>query len=65
MKLIMFGVDDKEVPYAKELAEMPNVVVTPHVAFMTTTAVRNMVQVSLNDIAAIIEGKNVKNEVRF
>ena len=44
---------------------MPNVVVTPHVAFMTTTAVRNMVQVSLNDIAAIIEGKNVKNEVRF
>ena len=49
----------------KELVEMPNVVVTPHVAFMTTTAVRNMVQVSLNDIAAIVKGKNVKNEIRF
>ena len=32
---------------------------------MTTTAVRNMVQVSLNDIAAIVKGKNVKNEIRF
>lgn len=49
----------------KELVEMPNVVITPHVAFMTDTAVRNMVQVSLNDIAAIVEGKNIKNEVRF
>ncbi|WP_407366720.1 D-2-hydroxyacid dehydrogenase [Limosilactobacillus vaginalis] len=49
----------------KELVAMPNVVVTPHVAFMTTTAVRNMVQVSLNDIAAIVKGKNVKNEIRF
>ena len=49
----------------KELVAMPNVVVTPHAAFMTTTAVRNMVQVSLNDIAAIVKGKNVKNEIRF
>ena len=49
----------------KELVKMPNVVVTPHVAFMTDTAVRNMVQVSLNNIVAIVEGKNVKNEVRF
>ncbi|MBB1063439.1 D-2-hydroxyacid dehydrogenase [Limosilactobacillus sp. WF-MA3-C] len=49
----------------KELVKMPNVVVTPHVAFMTDTAVRNMVLVSLNDTAAIVEGKSVKNEVRL
>lgn len=49
----------------KELVKMPNVVITPHVAFMTDTSVRNMVQISLNDIADIVNGKSVKNEVRF
>lgn len=59
-------VSPEEVPADfKELVSMPNVVVTPHVAFMTDTAVRNMVQISLNDIAAIVKGKNVKNELHF
>lgn len=41
----------------QELAAMPNVIVTPHVAFFTKTAVRNMVQMSLNDINRINEGQ--------
>lgn len=34
----------------KTLAAMPNVIVTPHVAFYTTTAVENMVNIGLDNI---------------
>lgn len=47
-----------------ELAEMPNVVVTPHVAFFTNVAVRNMVRISLNDVVAIKTGERCKNIVK-
>ncbi|MEY8441041.1 D-2-hydroxyacid dehydrogenase [Lactobacillaceae bacterium 24-114] len=59
-------VDPADVPADfKELYAMPNVVVTPHVAFLTKTSVKNMVQISLNDIATIVQGGNPRNEVRF
>lgn len=51
-------VDPDQVPDDyKELAAMPNVLVTPHVAFFTRTAVRNMVQMNLNDIDRINAGQ--------
>lgn len=49
----------------KELAAMPNVLITPHVAFLTETSIRNMVEISLNDAVAVIEGKHSRNEVRM
>ncbi|MBB1079537.1 D-2-hydroxyacid dehydrogenase [Limosilactobacillus sp. STM2_1] len=49
----------------KKLAAMPNVLITPHVAFLTQTSIRNMVEISLNDVAAIIEGKHSRNEIRM
>ncbi|WP_076459747.1 D-2-hydroxyacid dehydrogenase [Limosilactobacillus caccae] len=48
----------------KKLAAMPNVLVTPHVAFLTQTSIRNMVEISLNDAVAIVEGRRSQNEVR-
>ncbi|MDO4902785.1 MAG: D-2-hydroxyacid dehydrogenase [Limosilactobacillus sp.] len=34
----------------KELVAMPNVIITPHVAFFTSTAVKNMVHIGMNNI---------------
>lgn len=48
----------------KELAAMPNVVVTPHVAFFTNVAVRNMVQIALNDVVAVASGRHSKDVVQ-
>lgn len=48
----------------KELSQMDNVLITPHVAFFTQTAIRNMVAVSLNDVVKVVEGQHSKNEVR-
>lgn len=48
----------------KTLAAMPNVVVTPHVAFFTKTSVRNMVEISLNDTVTIVNGGKSRNIVR-
>lgn len=47
----------------QELAQLPNVIVTPHVAFYTKTAIRNMVQISLNDVVKIVNGEHSPNEV--
>lgn len=49
----------------QKLAAMPNVLVTPHVAFLTQTSIRNMVEISLNDAVAIVDGRHSKNEVRY
>ncbi len=49
----------------KKLAAMPNVLVTPHVAFLTETSIRNMVEISLNDAVTILEGKHSRNEIRM
>lgn len=48
----------------KELSQMDNVLITPHVAFFTQTAIRNMVAISLNDVVKIVEGQHSKDEVR-
>ena len=48
----------------KTLAAMPNVVVTPHVAFFTKTSVRNMVKIALNDTVTIVNGGKTRNAVR-
>ncbi|MBB1069427.1 D-2-hydroxyacid dehydrogenase [Limosilactobacillus sp. RRLNB_1_1] len=49
----------------KKLAAMPNVLVTPHIAFLTQTSIRNMVEISLNDVVAVVEGKHSRNEIRM
>lgn len=49
----------------KTLMAMPNVVVTPHVAFFTDTAVRNMVQISLNDVVTVANGGRSRNAVMY
>lgn len=48
----------------KTLVKMPNVVVTPHVAFFTKTSVRNMVEISLNDTVTLVNGGKTRNVVR-
>lgn len=58
-------VDADQVPEDyKTLAAMPNVVVTPHVAFFTKTSVRNMVEISLNDTVTIVNGGKTRNAIR-
>lgn len=42
-------------PLFNELRELENVIVTPHVAFYTDTAVKNMVRLSLNSAKSVIE----------
>lgn len=56
-------------PYAdtpqdfQELNAMPNVIVTPHVAFFTKLAVKNGLEIALNDAQAIISGKRSRHAV--
>lgn len=49
----------------KTLMAMPNVVVTPHVAFFTDMSVRNMVQISLNDVTTVSQGGRSRNAVMY
>jgi len=39
-----------------QLMQMPNVIITPHVGFYTNLAVKNMVEISLNDVVTILNG---------
>jgi D-lactate dehydrogenase len=39
-----------------QLMQMPNVIITPHVGFYTNLAVKNMVDISLDDVLTIING---------
>ena len=48
----------------KNLAARPNVVVTPHVAFFTKTAVKNQVQIALNDALTLVNGGKTRNAIR-
>lgn len=43
---------------------MPNVMITPHIGFYTNMAIQNMVEISLNDVLAIIDGQPVQNEFK-
>ena len=44
-----------------ELSKMPNVIVTPHSAFHTDEAVKNMVDISLNNLKTKLSGGEVEN----
>lgn len=47
----------------KILHAMPNVLLSPHSAFYTDTAMKNMVEMGLNDVAAFVEGKRPQFQV--
>ena len=49
----------------ERLAAMPNVVITPHIAFFTDIAVRNMTQQSLDDALTIIRGGTSTHEITW
>lgn len=58
------GISDDEIPEDfKALSKMPNVVITPHSAFYTTTSIRNMVQMCLDDQVKIANGQRVRTIV--
>lgn len=42
---------------------MNNVILTPHVGFYTNVAVQNMVDISLDDVLAIISEKRSDHEI--
>lgn len=54
------GIPDHRI---QKLMMMPNVLITPHVAFFTNTAVENMVDISLNDVMTIISGQKSEHEI--
>jgi D-lactate dehydrogenase len=43
---------------------MPNVIITPHISFFTNIAVQNMVDISLDDVQAVLNGETPINAVR-
>jgi D-lactate dehydrogenase len=43
------------------LSQMPNVLLTPHVAFFTKLAVKNYIEIALNDAVTVIKGKKPRN----
>ncbi|GEO68488.1 D-2-hydroxyacid dehydrogenase [Levilactobacillus acidifarinae] len=49
----------------KNLMRRDNVLVSPHIAFYTKTAVKNMVQYALNNNKQLIETGRADNEVQF
>lgn len=49
----------------KELRSMDNVLITPHIAFFTKLAIKNSMELALNDTKAIIEGKMPKSIVNI
>ena len=36
---------------------MPNVLISPHSAFLTDTAIKNIVEMGLDDVVRIVNGK--------
>lgn len=54
------GVPDSRI--AKLLA-MPNVLITPHVAFFTNIAVKNMVDIALQDTLTILTNQTSEHEI--
>ena len=51
------SIDKLPDPTIKNIAERQNVILTPHNAFYTETAIRNMIEVSFNSNKDFIEGK--------
>ncbi|MCT3058186.1 D-2-hydroxyacid dehydrogenase [Leuconostoc citreum] len=54
------GIDNSQI---RQLMAMPNVLLTPHIAFFTNIAVDNMVNTALDDVLAIIAGHQAVNEI--
>ena len=52
-----------DVPLIEELHAMDNVILTPHIAFFTNLAVKNMVDFSLEDVLLVLAGKPSPHEV--
>ncbi|WLV77247.1 D-2-hydroxyacid dehydrogenase [Lacticaseibacillus parahuelsenbergensis] len=63
----IFGVDRSQTlvdnPALETLEAMPNVEVTPHIGFYTDAAVKNMVDISLDDVKLILEGGHSPRQV--
>ncbi|KRN99377.1 D-lactate dehydrogenase [Companilactobacillus kimchiensis] len=57
------SIDDVKDPQFKALINRDNVIITPHTAFYTTTAVHNMIFDSLTDNLNMLEGKTPKYPV--
>ncbi|KRL01807.1 D-2-hydroxyacid dehydrogenase [Liquorilactobacillus capillatus] len=47
----------------QKLREMDNVIITPHIGFYTNIAVKNMVDISLDDVLLILKGKHSPHQV--
>lgn len=45
----------------KALQAMPNVMITPHSAFFTNTAIKNIVEIGLNDVVTLVNGGKSHN----
>ena len=52
-------------PVWDEMLKMPNVVLSPHIAYFTATAVRNMVEFSLANLTSFLKDGTAKNEVAY
>ncbi|QVI34030.1 bifunctional amino acid aminotransferase/2-hydroxyacid dehydrogenase [Lacticaseibacillus chiayiensis] len=50
-------------PELETLKTMPNVEITPHIGFYTDAAVKNMVDISLDDVKLILEGGHSPHQV--
>ena len=50
-------------PQIQELHDLDNVILTPHIAFFTNLAVKNMVDFALNDVLLILDGKESPHTV--
>ncbi|MDO4903131.1 MAG: NAD(P)-dependent oxidoreductase [Limosilactobacillus sp.] len=50
-------------PLIDKLHKMYNVYLTPHIAFFTNMAIKNMVDISLTDILTILDGKKSEHEL--
>jgi len=54
------GVADQRI---QQLLDLPNVIMTPHVAFYTNLAVQNMIDIALDDVLLIIQGQPALHEI--
>lgn len=52
-----------EQPLIDKLHQLPNVILTPHIAFFTNIAVQNMVDIALDDVRLIIAGESSEHEI--
>lgn len=62
----LFGhqVEADQIPEDYQILDaMPNVIMTPHVASLTKTAVKNLVQISLDDTVKLAQGQRTNHAV--